>query len=271
MSLSLQTILSAFNRHRLLPTLPDDSWHFVVAQEQRMRILEGEFLEAERRLCRRRARAVPTEAEEFLRWFAGLREDGPGQNDPLFPWLAGEAKHEELRWLIHQELAGDVGFEDLLALSQIKMPRRAKLELARKCWDEVGDESGVFGPMLSRIAAELSVDESDTPVVWEVMAVANLMVGLAINRRYAYQSIGALAAIELTYPTRALYVQRALKRLGVQLKARHCEATSWNAEVMQPLVSENPAAAVALAEGALMRLEAERRCFERYRRELRID
>jgi hypothetical protein len=264
-------MLSAFNRHRLLPTLPDDTWRFVVVQEQRMRVLEGEFLEQERRCCHRRALTAPTEPQAFLRWFADLRESGPGQHDPLFPWLATHAKHEEVRWLIHEELAGDVGFEDLLALSQIKLPRQAKLELARKYWDEVGDESGVFGPELSRISDAMELEESDTPIVWEVMAVANLMVGLAINRRYAYHSLGALAAIELTYPSRALFIQRALKRLGVQLKARHCEATSWNAEVMQPLVSENPAVAVALAEGALMRLEAERRCFERYRRELSVD
>ena len=38
--------------------------------------------------------------------------------------------------------------------------------------------------------------------------------------------------------------------------------------VCEPLVSENPAVAVAIAEGALMRLECGARCFERYRSEL---
>ena len=41
-------------------------------------------------------------------------------------------------------------------------------------------------------------------------------------------------------------------------------------EALEPLVTENPAVAHAIAEGALMRLEAGRRCFERYRRELQV-
>jgi hypothetical protein len=38
--------------------------------------------------------------------------------------------------------------------------------------------------------------------------------------------------------------------------------------VIAPLVAREPRAAAAIAEGALMRLQAGARCFERYRREL---
>ena len=44
-------------------------------------------------------------------------------------------------------------------------------------------------------------------------------------------------------------------------------ARAWIDEVIHPLVAEEPRRAPALAEGALMRLEAGRRCFARYRRE----
>jgi hypothetical protein len=43
---------------------------------------------------------------------------------------------------------------------------------------------------------------------------------------------------------------------------------AWNAEAIRPLVKADPAAARAIAEGALMRLSCGARCFERYRREL---
>jgi hypothetical protein len=106
------------------------------------------------------------------------------------------------------------------------------------------------------------------------------MAGLAANRRYAYHSIGALGVIELTAPGRAKAVAAGLKRLKVPTGDRHYfdlhsildvkHSLAWNAEAIHPLVAANPKVARAIAEGALMRLECGRRCFERYRRELSV-
>ncbi len=199
-----------------------------------------------------------------------------------FPWLAEAASFEEMRWFLHQEVAGEAGFEDLVALTQLKMPLGPKLELARNYWDEMGrgGEAGMHGPMLSRLAAAFAVAPTPETTVWESLAQGNLMIALAANRRYAYQSIGALGAIELTAPGRAAYVSRALRRLGLDGKARvyfelhatldirHSEA--WNLEVIRPLVAENPETARPIAEGALLRLNAGARCFARYRHELSV-
>jgi hypothetical protein len=165
-------------------------------------------------------------------------------------------------------------------MTQVKLPAQAKLELARNYWDEMGQghAGGMHGPMLERLAKELALDEMNVPLVWESLALGNLMTALACNRRYTYQSIGALGAIELTAPGRAVMVNVGLKRLGISGEARRYFALhstldvkhsiAWNREVIRPLVAENPAIARPLAEGALMRLEAGRRCFERYRAEL---
>ena len=51
----------------------------------------------------------------------GSRSSGPGQGDPLFPWLATSANLEQMTWFVLQEVAGEAGFEDLLALTQIKV------------------------------------------------------------------------------------------------------------------------------------------------------
>jgi heme oxygenase-like protein len=112
-------------------------------------------------------------------------------------------------------------------------------------------------------------------IVWESTALSNLMIGLAFNRRYAYHSIGALGVVEMTAPGRVSLVNEGLKRLGIPSPARQYYAlhasldikhsAGWNAEAIQPLVQGNPWIAKAMAEGALMRLEAGRRCFERYR------
>ncbi len=91
---------------------------------------------------------------------------------------------------------------------------------------------------------------------------------------------GALGVIELTAPGQAVHVSQGLRRIGLCGKARiyfelhstldirHSEA--WNREVLAPLVAENPDAAIAIAEGALLRLRAGARCFQRYRLEYAI-
>ena len=53
-------------------------------------------------------------------------------------WIAGEASLEQLKWFFEQEAAGEAGFDDLVALTQVKLPAGAKLELARNYWDEMG-------------------------------------------------------------------------------------------------------------------------------------
>ncbi len=42
-------------------------------------------------------------------------------------------------------------------------------------------------------------------------------------------------------------------------------STDWNREVITSLVEEDPSVAPFIAEGALMRLNAGARCFDRYR------
>jgi len=281
-SLAFQRGLSTWNRERLTPALPTAEWLDGLVEDVGWLAREAKFVEPERRAVSERAASAPREADAFVAWFEALKDDGPGQNDALFPWLAESAKLESMRWFLQQEVAGEAGFDDLVALSQVKLPKAPKLELARKYWDEMGQghAGGMHGPMLEHLARGLNL-EQDGDVVVESLALGNLMVALAMNRRYAYQSIGALGVIELTAPGRAAFVNRGLKRLGfggevrryfalhATLDIKHSDA--WNREVLRPLVAQNPDVAPALAEGALLRLTAGARCFERYRHELRFD
>jgi len=270
--------LAAFNHTRLTPRITDTDEDD--AEHDRLTQLERDFVEAERRRVAQRAKEAPRDADGFVAWFEALEHHGPGQGDPLFPWLATEAPWDAMRWFLEQEVAGEAGFDDLVALTQVKMPPRVKLELARNYWDEMGqgNQGGMHGPMLERLAIRLELQAGRDHVVWESLALGNLMSALATHRRYAYQSIGALGVIELTAPGRAACVNAGLKRLGVggdarqyfalhaTLDIKHSEA--WNREVLHPLVADCPETAPLIAEGALMRLEAGARCFERYRARL---
>lgn len=272
--------LAGYNASRIAPRLPEELDQTAdLARMLRHRHLELSALERWRAEVASVAARAPREGAAFMRWFEELREVGPGQHDALFPWLAEQAPLEAMRWFLTQEVAGEAGFDDLVALTQLGMPARPKLEMASNYWDEMGQghAGGMHGPLLSRLADALSLPRGGEVVV-ESLELSNLMLGLAHNRHYAFHSVGALGVIELTAPGRAVYVDAGLKRLGVAPAARryfalhatldvkHSEA--WNREVLAPLVDADPRRAAAIAEGALMRLAAGSRCFVRYRREL---
>jgi hypothetical protein len=275
----LHRSLKASHAQRLNPALDPFDFEADLRREMEVRRVEREFVESERAAVAPALRAVPRRPAPFVEWFEALKETGPGQNDPLFPWLAERAEHRQMCWFLRQELAGEASFDDLVALTQLKLPSRPKLEMARNYWDEMGqgNESGMHGPLLHVLARELKLPE-DGDVAWPALALGNLMVALATARHYAYQSIGALGVIELTAPGRAECVNAGLKRLGVAgcarryfalhatLGVRHSQ--SWNREVLAPLVERMPETALPIAEGALLRLRAGQRCFECYRQQL---
>lgn len=275
-----QRRLAHWNHDRLSPRLPDPDWRATAERDRRMLAVEAEFIEQLRGEVSEEAREVPTNAADFVRWFEELRLSGPGQNDPLFAWLADTATLEEMRWYLRQEAAGEAGFDDLTAYTQVKLPRRIKLELARNYWDEMGrgNAKGMHGPMLERLVDYLQLNPAIDGTVWESLALANAMTAMATRRDYAWQALGALGVIELTAPGRSAAVAVGLKRLGIPAKVRsyfdlHAtldvkHSLAWNAEALSPAVEEDPCRAPAIAEGALIRLNCGARCFERYRRQL---
>ena len=276
-----QRAVAHWNRRRLAPGFPEVDWQATLDEDARMQRLEGAFLEELRAEVAERAAAAPLDPDGFVAWFEALQEDGPGQRDSLFPWLAETAGLEDFRWFLAQEAAGEAGFEDLTAMAQVKVPAEAKLELANNYWDEMGrgNPKGMHGPMLSALIDELELKAEIDDTVWESLALANAMTAMAVNRRYAWHAIGALGVIELTAPGRSRATADGLRRLGFDGKARRYfelhavldvkHSRDWNEKVIAPLVAEDPRRAAAMAEGALIRLAAGARCFERYRSVLR--
>ena len=275
-----QRAVAHWNRRRLAPGFPEADWQATLDEDARMQRLEGAFVETLRAEISDRAAEAPEDVDGFMAWFEALQENGPGQGDPLFPWLAEEASLDDFRWFLAQEAAGEAGFEDLTALAQVKVPAEAKLELANNYWDEMGrgNPKGMHGPMLSALIDELALEAEIDDTVWESLSLANSMTAMAVNRRYAWHAIGALGVIELTAPGRSRATADGLKRLGLDGKARRYfelhavldvrHSKDWNDKVFRPLVAGDPRRARAMAEGALIRLTAGARCFARYRETL---
>lgn len=277
---SFQRSLAHWNRGRLAPQFPKRDWRSDLANDTRMLTLEGNFIEELRAEIVGAAARAPTDPDGFIAWFEHLKETGPGQGDPLFPWLAEAASRDELRWFFEQEAAGEAGFDDLVAYTQVKLPVRAKLELARNYWDEMGrgNVNGMHGPMLDALVETLAVNPVIENTVWESLALANAMTAMATSRRYAWHAVGALGAIELTAPGRSAHVAKGLRRIGLSGRERRYfdlhavldvkHSADWNREALRPLVEEDPRRATAIAEGALIRLTCGARCFDRYRAHL---
>lgn len=276
----LHRSLANWNRRRFQPLPPSADWAASLAEQSRMLWLEGTWIESEREGIAAFCADLPRDVEGFVAWFEGLLDNGPGQHDPLFEWLAKDADAEAMKWFLTQEAAGEAGFEDLVAMTQVKMPTPAKLELARNYWDEMGrgHEGGMHGPMLERAVTSLDLKPRIEDTVWESLALANTLTAFATTRRYAWQAVGALGVVELTAPSRVSKVAQGLKRLGFPpvvrkyfdlhalLDLKHSE--DWIANILRPLIAQDPDRAPFLAEGALMRLNCGQKCFETYRKHL---
>lgn len=271
--------LAKFNVNRIAIATPSLLWEETLNDELKYRIVEGRFLEELRGSISHLTHGCEGDADHFVSWFESLSDWGPGQHHFLFPWLAEKATLEEMHWFLTQEAAGEAGFEDLVAYTQVKLPTQAKLECARNYWDEMGrgKPKAMHGPLLESMVKELNLKPSIDSTVWESLALGNVMVGLATSRRYTYQSLGALGVIELTAPLRAAHVARGMARLNMPRKARayldlHAvldvlHSRAWIKEIIRPLIIADPQCAIFIAEGALMRLKCGEQCFERYSRE----
>jgi len=274
-----QQALARWNRTRLEPAFPDTAAD-ALSRDLPMQRFELAFLQELRGEVADRAAAAPTDPQGFVAWFETLEANGPGQHDPLFDWLEHEASLDQLKIYLTQEAAGEAGFDDLVAMTQVRVPDRAKLELARNYWDEMGrgNPKGMHGPMLHFVVGELGLVPEIETTVWESLALANAMTAMASSRSWTWHSVGALGVIELTAPARSAAVGKAMRRLGLDARTRRYfdlhatldikHSEEWNKEAILPLVSdpvEGARRATAMAEGALMRLECGRRCFDRYR------
>ena len=179
-STDVQRDLARFNKIRIAPGLGNET-----CEDAHLQKLERDFVEQTRMKIGPLAQEAPSQPRRFVEWFEDLRETGPGQGDILFPWLAERATYEQMRWFMEQEVAGEAGFDDLVAMTQVKMPVRAKLEMARNYWDEMGrgKEKGMHGPMLERLAGHFGVRPLVETTVPESLALGNMMMALAFNRR----------------------------------------------------------------------------------------
>ena len=149
--------LAHFNVARVAVSVPSACWTADLETEFEPRMAEGQYLEALRLQVAPLPPLQHGNTDNFINWFESLAAVGPGQQHTLFGWLAQSATLEQMRWFLTQEVAGEAGFDDLLAYTQVKLPVQDKLECARNYWDEMGHgrQSAMHGQMRDRIVQQL--------------------------------------------------------------------------------------------------------------------
>ena len=119
---SLHLALARFGRERLAPATPKAGWRESFREQAHLRLVERGFVEGEREAVQHLMSDLPSHPRRFMEWYERLKPRGPGQGDRLFAWLADRADLPAMRWFIAQEAAGEAGFDDLVALTQVKLP-----------------------------------------------------------------------------------------------------------------------------------------------------
>lgn len=247
--------------------------------------LETVWLQVERQKIADTLQQLPDDPADFIPWFEALEEHGYGQHHRLFDFLAEHANRKEIRYFLQQEYSTEAGFDDLVALTQVKAAPSVKMELAHNYWDEMGrgNPRGVHSFLLQRLGDKFDLtNEAEQPaILWAPLALSNLMIAFASNRCLFYQSMGALGVIELTAPSRCVKVMQAFHRIGVCSEDYHYYTlhstldrkhwAGWRDNALHPLIEEAPDSRFAIAEGALLRLLMGQHCFELYAEHLMPD
>jgi hypothetical protein len=267
-ALAFHRRLAEWNVARASTVFDAPDWLTSLQAQYRMQRLEHDFVGAATASVRRFAREAPSDPERFSSWFSRLDQLRSSQTDALFVRLGDAASQAQLRWYLDQHAVAEAGFAELSALTQEKLTR-----------DDGNGSSVPFatltkGDRLACLGQALAFVQAREGVVWEALAVSNLMVAFAANRRFSYHAAGALAVAELAAVPQRAAIERGLRRLGLPFELAHlahahgASAWSWCNDALPALVAADPAAASQIAEGALSRLAANARYHERCQREL---
>ena len=121
-----------------------------------------------------RAAQAPRDPDGFVAWFEGLKETGPGQGDPLFPWLADASPRPAMLWFLTQEVAGEAG-----STIWWRSPRWACRSSPSSNWPAIirdetgrGNVLGMHGGMLRALAHALEIEPTLENSVAESLELA---------------------------------------------------------------------------------------------------
>lgn len=196
----------------------------------------------------------------------------------VYEWLARRATWHEMVEFLALEGGPDAGFDDLVAVCQLGLSGRPKLELATNYWDEMGNgrQDAVHTTLHDRMAEALGVARLDESTHSVESLERSALGGLfATNRWLQPEMLGALCLIEMQAGPRCRKVIQAFDRLGAPSEAYpfyrvHAEVDpihgrDWLENAVQPLVDEHPSWGPRVVRGAWWRSQVNAAFFDSVR------
>ena len=214
---------------------------------------------------------IPYNADEFIAWFKRLIRNHSSYTHNFYTnYLSESASFEDMRFYLAQESTLDPRFDDLIALMQIGLPVKMKMELANNYWDEMGNGrlEEVHSTMFAKVFDYFDITPkyiSDN-ILPSAQISGNLSSILTTHRQNFARAIGYFGVTEYCVPFRFKFFIKGCKRLNVNtevylyhtlhetIDAKH--AHGWFTEVIKPLVQMNYFYAKEIVIGALLRLNS---------------
>lgn len=212
--------------------------------------------------------------EQITSWFVEEAANETELDRRVVRFLAQEADLEQFKLFVLSDGPLNYRFFDALVLAEIHFSERVKEEISHHMWDECGNGDGAYAHTVqfTRTLRTLGLTLPRIPVWedWRPYAGHNLYFLFGFHRQHYLKSLGSLAMPELFDPARDQAVVDGLERLGFrgdrdfEYFFNHVEGDadhgpSWIERVIVPAVEANPAAAIELATGGALRMEAMRR------------
>jgi hypothetical protein len=180
----------------------------------------------------------------------------------VYFWVAKHADHAGIVRFLSLEGGPDAGFDDLVAICQLGLPARAKMELAINYWDEMGngDSCAVHTYLHEQLSDALQLESVNDE---STLARSALLGLLATNRALQPELLGALGLIELQAGPRSRMVVQGLTRIGAPEEAVpfyevHAEVDprhgqGWMDNAIAPVLDEYPGIGERIVQGAMWR------------------
>lgn len=218
-----------------------------------------------------RIAAPPRGGKEFVRWFKDEVQGHVSSNHPFYQeFLPETASREQLRFYLAQETNLDPKFDDILAQIQIGHRGVPKMEIAGNYWDEMGNgqAGAVHTALFQQTLDYLAIDDDYLArhVFPQSVASGNMSSCLALHRRHNLRALGYFGTTEYIAPKRFKSLLRAWQRLDLDLRFAEyhrlhvtidaVHGNAWLNNVIAPLVEQDPAAGVQIAQGMLLRLDS---------------
>lgn len=207
-------------------------------------------------------------------WFMAEAEHKTPLDEAVVRYLAEEADLEQFKVFILSDGPLNYRFYDALVLAQPHYSEPVKAEISHHMWDECGNGDAALAhtEQFTRTLRTLGLTLPRVPVWedWRPYAGHNLYFLLGSSRRHYFKALGSLAMPELFDSSRDQAVVDGLERLGFRGESdfeyffNHVEADadhgpSWIDHVIVPIVEAQPEAALELATGGALRMQAMRR------------